>query len=127
MTNTMNEALANLGHFTAAEKSLIANAGTQVTVPAAWAPIIEGTPGDKVYLILEGEVSVKKQKQEIARLGAGELVGETSLARRKLRNATVVAETPLLVLHFTPPVWRNLLDRVPSLSAAVSERALARA
>lgn len=124
---TLNDALNSLGTFTPAEKSLIANSGTYVTVPNAWAPIIEGTPGDKVYLILEGEVSVKKQRQEIARLGAGELVGETSIARRKLRNATVVAETPLRVLHFTPTDWQRLIARVPSLSEAVAERALARA
>lgn len=127
MATSIDQALARIGEFTQADRALITRAGTLVSVPAGWAPILEGTPADKVYLILEGEVSIRKGKQEVARLGAGELVGETALSRRQLRNATVVAETSLRVLHFTAEAWAGLIARVPALASAVEERALVRA
>src|SRR5689334_11086373 len=108
MNAKLNKALDNLGSFSPKEKTLIAEAGTPVTVPSAWAPMLEGTPADKVYLILEGEVLIRRDREDVARLGPGELVGETALARRRLRNATVVAASPLNVVHFTAAAWSRL-------------------
>ena len=54
----------------------IKNAGTFVTLPANWSPIWEKTPSDKAYILLSGEVSVRKDGEEIARLGPGEIIGE---------------------------------------------------
>ena len=127
MTTQINQALDNVAAFTEGEKALMANTGRRITVPERWASMHQGTPADKVYLILSGEVSIRKNKEEVARLGAGELVGETSLSRRALRNATVIAESKLEVLHFTREEWLNLTSRIPALHNAVEERALARA
>lgn len=87
--------------FDADARRLIAETGRYLTVPEHWALIVEKTPADKAYLILHGEVSIRQGGEEIARVGRGELIGEIGLVDRKLRTATVVAETPLEVLHFT--------------------------
>lgn len=120
-------ALNSLGDFTAREKKIILSEATLLTVPARWAPISEGTAPDKVYLILDGEATVQRQSQTIARLGAGDLMGETALATNRLRNATVVAETPLQVLHFTRASWADLTKRIPALNEAVNDVVLQRA
>ena len=127
MTTKINRALDNVASFTDAEKQLMTQTGRLITVPERWASMHQGTPADKVYLILDGEVSIRKNKQEVARLGAGELVGETSFSRRTLRNATVIAETSLEVLHFTREEWLALTSRIPALHDAVEERTLVRA
>ena len=62
--------------FTDDEVQRIKNAGTFVTLPANWSPIWEKTPSDKAYILLSGEVSVRKDGEEIARLGPGEIIGE---------------------------------------------------
>ena len=90
------------------------------TVPEGWALMVEKTPADKAYLILEGEVSVRRSGEEIARVGAGELIGEMALVNHKLRNATVVAETPLEVLHFTDETVARLTEQVPHFQEALT-------
>ena len=72
--------------FTDDEVQRIKNAGTFVTLPADWSPIWEKTPSDKAYILLSGEVSVRKDGQEIARLGPGEIIGEVGIVNHKLRT-----------------------------------------
>ena len=101
-------------------------AGTPLTLPQGWSPIAERTPADKAYLILDGEVSVRRAGQEVATLGAGTVVGEAAIVNRTLRSATVVALTPLRVVHFTSERLRQLSEDVPAfgeaLRAASAER-----
>ena len=100
--------------------------GTTLTLPQGWSPIGEGTPADKAYLILEGEVSVRRGGAEVARLGAGNVVGESAIVNHTLRSASVVSLTPLKVVHFTSEQLERLADDVPAfgeaLRAAAAER-----
>ena len=103
------------------EIRLITGSGTTVNVPADWSLIWEKTPADKAYVILEGEVSVRKGGQEVARLGPGDTVGEAAIVRHKLRSASVVSLTPMKVLHFTSEAVQGLLDGVPRFRDALEE------
>lgn len=103
------------------EIELIASRGTAVNIPADWSLIWEKTPADKAYLILEGEVSVRKSGTEIARLGVGDTVGEAAIVSHKLRSASVVSLTPMKVLHFTSEAVRELIDTVPKFRDALEE------
>lgn len=54
----------------------------------------EGDPGDALYVIAEGEVSVQAEgppRVEMARLGASSFIGEVALMTDQPRSATVVA------------------------------------
>lgn len=53
----------------------------------------EGQPGDYMYIIIEGEVDLIMNNRLIARLGAGEIVGEMALLSNSPRSATCVART----------------------------------
>ncbi len=117
---------ARFSDFTDAEIDLVIDAATYLTVPDHWALMVEQTPADKAYLILSGEVSVKRHGEEVARLGAGEVIGEMALVNHKLRSATVIAETPLEVLHFTTETVDALAEKIPhfreALTGASAER-----
>jgi CRP/FNR family transcriptional regulator, cyclic AMP receptor protein len=112
--------------FSDDEIHLVVDAATYLTVPANWALIVEQQPADKAYLILAGEVSVRRHGEEVARLGPGEVIGEMALVNHKLRSATVVADSPLEVLHFTADTVAALNDKIPhfrdALMSAVQER-----
>jgi CRP/FNR family cyclic AMP-dependent transcriptional regulator len=101
-------------------------AGRALTLPQGWSPIAERTPADKAYLITEGEVSVRKGGTEVATLGPGAVVGESAIVNRTLRSATIVALTPLRVVHFTSERIQQLVEEVPAfgdaLRAAAAER-----
>lgn len=114
-------ALDRFSDLTDAEVALIASRGTQVHLPADWSLIWEKTPADKAYVILRGEVSVRRAGTEIARLGPGDTVGESAIVSRKLRNASVVSLTDLDVLHFTSEAVRELLDEVPAFREALEQ------
>lgn len=111
--------LPRFSGFSADELTQIAGAGRLLTVPEHWALIVEKTPADKAYLILDGEVSVRRGGEEVARVGKGELIGEMALVNRRLRSATVVAETPLEVLHFTDSDIAGLEGQIPNFRAAL--------
>ena len=101
-------------------------AGTALTLPQGWSPIAESTPADKAYLITDGEVSVRRGGSEIATLGPGTMVGEAAIINHRLRSATVVALTPLKVVHFTRERLDELVTHIPAfgqaLRAAAAER-----
>lgn len=112
--------------LTDAELQRIVKAGTQVSVPADWSLIWEKTPADKAYIVLEGELSVRKGKEEVARLGPGDIVGETAIVGHKLRNASVVSLTPVQVLHFTREAVEELCREIPTFKAALDTAAKGR-
>jgi CRP/FNR family transcriptional regulator, cyclic AMP receptor protein len=97
----------------------VVDKGTQVHLPANWALLWERTPADKAYLIVDGEVSVRKGKKEVARLGPGDVIGEMAIVEHKLRSASVVSMTPLDVIHFTREAVEELLDEVPAFGEAI--------
>jgi CRP/FNR family cyclic AMP-dependent transcriptional regulator len=116
--------LAKLDRFASlsdAEVRLVAERGTAVHIPANWSLIWEKTPADKAYIILNGEVSVRRGKEEIATLGPGDTVGESAIVAHRLRSANVVSKTELDVLHFTSDAVRELIDEVPAFRAALEE------
>lgn len=109
-----------------ADARRVLGAGRALTVPQGWSPIAESTPADKAYLITEGEVSVRRGGREIATLGPGSVVGEAAIVNRTLRSATVVALTPLRVVHFTSDALADLVEQVPAFGAALRAAAASR-
>lgn len=124
MTSPEAMSLARLDRFKTFsddELETLATTGTRVHVPANWSVISEMTPADKAYIILAGEVSVRKGGEEIARLGPGDVVGEAAIVAHILRSASVVSVSELEVLHFTSEAVQGLLDSVPPFRAALEE------
>jgi voltage-gated potassium channel len=77
--------------------------------------IREGEPAGEFYVVVEGEVDVRRRRRKIARLAAGSFVGEIALLSRSPRTATVVAATPLRVLTVSGRDFVALLDSMPEL------------
>ena len=113
------EKLNRLEDLSNADLKKVIDKGRHVRLPANWSLIWEKTPADKAYLIVDGEVSVRKGSQEVARLGPGDVIGEMAIVGHKLRSASVVSLTPLEVIHFTKESLEELLDDVPAFGEAL--------
>jgi len=102
--------------FTPKEVARISAAGTAVKVPSGWSPIWEKTPADKAYILLEGTASVRRGGEKIARLGPGDIMGEAAIVNQSLRTASIVALTPLEMIHFTDEAVRRLCAETPAFA-----------
>jgi len=118
--------LNRLEALTDADLEKVVKAGRHVHLPADWALMSENTPADKAYLIVDGEVSVRRGGQEFARLGPGDVIGEVSIVEHKLRTASVVSVTPLEVVHFTRESVEQLIEQVPAFGEAIRATAAER-
>ena len=83
-------------------------AGTKRYVPAGGTLIQQGVPVDAVFILLEGKLSVwlkvrKSPEREIARLSAGEIVGEMSFVDARPPSATVRALEDSTVFAISKP------------------------
>jgi CRP-like cAMP-binding protein len=73
----------------------------------------EGDPGDALYVIVEGEVSVAAEgppRVEMARLGPGSFIGEVALMTDQPRSATVSATVPTELLRIDRVTMSHVLS-----------------
>jgi putative peptide zinc metalloprotease protein len=87
--------------------------------------IRQGEPGEKFYIIERGSVSVWKTSEEgveakQARLGPGQYFGEIALVTNAPRNATIRAETPLVLLSLDHADFDRLVRGYVSLAEQVN-------
>mgnify|MGYP002630156236 CR=1 FL=1 len=59
----------------------------------------EGEPGDALYVVLEGRVSIRKGEVELARLGPGGHFGEMALMDKSERSASALAAMPTRLIE----------------------------
>ena len=112
--------------FSPEEIARISATGTRVTLPEGWSPIQESTPADKAYIILNGTVSVRRHGEEIAQLGPGEIMGERAIVNHSLRTASLVALSPLELIHFTAEQLERLNVEMPAFHEALDRVAAER-
>jgi CRP-like cAMP-binding protein len=105
--------------FSPEEIARISASGTRVTLPKGWAPISESTGADKAYIILDGTVSVRSHGKEVAQVGPGEIIGEAAILNHTLRTASIVALTPLELIHFTKEQLERLDVEMPAFHEAL--------
>ncbi|MGZ3419101.1 MAG: cyclic nucleotide-binding domain-containing protein [Polyangiales bacterium] len=86
----------------------------------------EGDPATSMLMVVEGALGVRVGDAEVARFGAGEVVGEMGVfdpASESTRSATIVARAPTLVLDFSREAI-SLLRRDAPFAAAALHRAI---
>lgn len=80
----------------------------------AGTPIIEqGTTGETMYVVVEGEVNITLKGRELAIARPGEIVGEMSLLSAQPRSATVTALTDCRLAPIDQANFKTLLRNVP--------------
>jgi hypothetical protein len=78
----------------AGNEALAGNEAELLRVEAGKIIFREGDPGDALYVVVEGELSVQSEgppRVEMARLGAGSFIGEVALMTDQPRSATVTS------------------------------------
>lgn len=83
----------------------------------------EGDPGDKIYFLLSGEVSVlasivgNGRSRRLATFGEGVFFGDMAILENKARSATVRADSDAEVLYMTVDAFEHLVNNEPMLAS----------
>ncbi len=83
----------------------------------------EGDPGDKIYFLMSGAVSVlaslsnNERARRLATFGEGVFFGDMAILEKKPRSATVRADSETEVLYMTVDDFEKLVETRPLLSS----------
>ena len=69
----------------------------------------DGDPGQNMYAVLDGRLTIIKEDQEIAKINSGNVFGEMAIIESKNRSATVQAADPSTLMEITKPQFDSLL------------------
>ncbi len=112
--------------FSSSELSKVAALGERVDVSAGTELIDQGRIGDECYVIVEGAAAIHMQGEYITSVASGSMVGEMALVEFRPRNATVTAESDMVLVRFGITDFRKLLSASPTthdrVMALLSER-----
>jgi len=84
---------------------------TPVAVGSGDVVFRQGDPGDRFYVVGDGQVIITKQARDVASLGRGDYFGEIALLRGIPRTATVTASTPTELLALAPEDFLAAVSR----------------
>ena len=88
--------------------------------------IRQGFTGTGFYLILEGEVSVRVDGEERARLGRGDFFGEVSILLDEPPIADIIAATPVRALELPRNELETMLTTMPNVTLRILQATLRR-
>ena len=80
---------------------------------------MEGEPGSHVFVIVSGEVEVRRGETVLAVLGPGELIGEMAVLGSGLRTASARARGTARFLFLKDRAIRLLIQQIPEIAFAV--------
>lgn len=106
----MRKALVMLGVLSDSDMDWLAQAGDRLRLPAGAELIVEGRSIAAMYILLEGQMSVRVHQTEVARLSSGEILGELSLIDARPASATVTAITDAVLIGFDHARLRRKLE-----------------
>jgi len=92
----------------------LAAVGNRVNIPDRWSVMFEKTSADMAYILLDGQVEVRKDGATIATLDPGAIFGEMALIDHTLRSASVIAITPISALRLDHESLAQLFQDHPA-------------
>ena len=102
-----------------AELQQIARLADEILLPDGQILTREGQPGREFFVLVEGQVEVRRKGRLVKKLSGGDFLGEIALVADVPRTATVTATTPLRALVMIDRDFRSLMKEVPSLQPKV--------
>ena len=113
------ESLKNVPLFNACSKKeleTVAKAADEITMTEGSLIVDQGQTGREAFVILSGEVTIKRSGRKVATLGAGDVVGELSLLDHGPRSASAICATDCTLLVIDQRRFISVLDDVPSIA-----------
>ena len=100
----------------------IATFATEDSVSAGTTLLREGDYSNEMIAVESGTADVMREGEKIASVGAGDVVGEAGVLQKEMRNASVVATSPMRLIRLS--TWevkrlpQEIRERLLELAAA---------
>jgi CRP/FNR family transcriptional regulator, cyclic AMP receptor protein len=101
------------------ELQRIARIADEISLPAGQVLTREGEPGREFFVLVEGDVEVRRKGRLLKTFSGQDFFGEIALVADIPRTATLTAATPVRVLVMTAREFRTLMEEVRSLQPKV--------
>ena len=79
----------------------------------------EGEPGDRLYIVAEGQVDIIADGQLLETVQPGGILGELALIDDKPRSATAIARTDCVLAPVSRQHFLTLVERTPLFALQV--------
>lgn len=100
-------------------RNLFKDAANAREYPAGTTIFEHGEPGDVMYIVLDGEVSIRVGEKTLASAGPGELIGEMALVDSRPRSASAVAATDCRLATVDEKRFLFLVQQTPFFALSV--------
>ena len=113
------ESLRNVALFSVCsnkELDKVAKATDEITMTEGTMIMDQGQMGREAFVVVSGDVVVKRNGRKVATLGPGNVVGEMSLLDKGPRTATVLCETDCTLLVIDQRRFLGVIDAIPAIS-----------
>ncbi|MDH3287253.1 MAG: cyclic nucleotide-binding domain-containing protein [Betaproteobacteria bacterium] len=87
--------------------------GTEETMPEGGCFFVENQMGDKMYLLIEGEVGLRRGTRSLDIVKRDELFGEMAVIAHRPRSASAVARIPCRVLSLDARQCQHAIQQTP--------------
>jgi CRP/FNR family cyclic AMP-dependent transcriptional regulator len=104
------------------ELQRVARASDELKLKAGHELVRQGDIGREMFVIVDGEATVRRNGRKITTIGPGSGVGELSLLDHGPRTAAVTCDTDCTVLVLGAREFTALLDDLPGLAHKVMAR-----
>lgn len=93
----------------------------EVDVPKGQVLADQDTTGSECFIVVSGEITIRRNGRKIGAKGAGEIVGEMALLDSLPRSATLVTASDCQLLVFSRRDFRSVIDSLPLVSRKLLE------
>jgi CRP-like cAMP-binding protein len=103
------------------QRAEVARIADEIDIDAGKRLVSQGRFGYEFFVIEDGTAEVLRGDEHIADLGPGDFFGEMALLGDTVRNADVVASSPMTAIVMTDSAFRSLSRRMPDVAEEIRE------
>ena len=90
-----------------------------VSYPAGTVILREGEPGEHMFVVMEGDLSIMISDKVIATAHPGDIIGEMALINSETRSASVMAASDCVLADIDRSSFDSMLKHVPDFTMHV--------
>jgi CRP-like cAMP-binding protein len=98
------------------ELQAIAKVGDEITMTAGTVIVDQGQMGREAFVLMDGQVTVRRNGRKITTLSTGAVIGELSLLDHGPRTATVTCDTDCELFVIDQRHFRGVIEHHPAIA-----------